>query len=160
MSDHRFGSLLRLAGEAAQLEVEFGTHSLEALAWVARTVEASVYVPDSLVRTSAGFRFALANPPLRIGAFCGLRLLVDGTPMPPDRVRVRFGPGYPWRTSSHLSPEHPLELQGGSSTEFEADWPLVGAPVPITVRLELQSVAIPPLVWLEIHETPKESPAP
>lgn len=157
---HRFGSLVRLVGEAIRLEFEFGTHTLEALLWIAQTVNASVYVPGSLVRTSTGFRFALANPPLRIGGFSEVHLLVNGTTVPPDRVRVRLGPSHPWRTSSHLSSEEPLELQAGSSTEFDAEWPLVGHRAPITVRLEFQSVAIPPIVWLEIHETPGEVPAP
>lgn len=155
MGDHRFGSLLRAVGEAIRLEVAFGTQSLEALAWLAQTVESSVYVLGSLEQTPSGFRFALANPPLRIGAFSGLRVLVDGVPVDSDRTRVRSGPGRPWRNTSQLGPAEPLELQAGTPTELEVDWPLTGTPTPITVRLELQSVAIPPLVWLELRDTPR-----
>ncbi|MCI4372518.1 MAG: hypothetical protein L3K02_02585 [Thermoplasmata archaeon] len=159
MSAHRFGSLLRLIGEAIHLEVDFGSHSVEALAWIAETVNASVYVPDSLTRTPTGFRFSLANPPLRIGAFSGLRLRVEGTVVPPEVVRVRLGDGRPWRTSSELGPDRSLDLEAGNGIELEADWPLPPTPGPVTIRLELQSVAIPPLVWLELQETPREGSA-
>jgi len=145
-----------MAGDAIRLETEFGAHSLEALIWVAETVDASVYAPGSLVRTASGFRFSLANPPLRIGAFSGLRLGVDGTWVPPDSVRVRLGPQGSWRDSVRLSPSNPLELQAGSWTEFEADCPLPAGPGPVTIRLELSNVAIPPLVWMEIHDTMRE----
>ncbi len=157
MGAHRFGSLLRLAGDAVLLEFEFGAQSLEALAWIAQTVENSVYVRDSLTRTPTGFRFSLANPPLRIGAFSELRLLVEGTAIPGDRVRFRLGPGQAWRTSAELSGDHPLELEGGSGLEFEADWAMAGVPETVTVRLELQSVAIPPLVWIEFREAMREA---
>jgi hypothetical protein len=152
------GPLLRLVGDAARLESEFGFRSLEALLWVAETVRNSVYVPNSLVRTSTGFTFALANPPLRIGAFSEIHLLVDGARVPPERVRFRVGPDAPWHTSTELGKDHPLELQSGSSSEFEADWPLEKRSEPLTVRLELRNVAVPPLVWLEIFESPREAP--
>jgi len=155
VSDHRIGSLLHLVGEAIRLELEFGTQSLEALAWIAETVEASVYVPHSLAKTPTGFRFALSNPPLRIGAFSSLLLRVDGTPVPLDRVRVRVGPDRAWRTTTQLDRVHPLELQAGSGLELEADWPLPEGSGPVTVRLELRSLAIPPLVWLEVRDTPR-----
>ncbi|MCI4364719.1 MAG: hypothetical protein L3K10_01450 [Thermoplasmata archaeon] len=158
MVGHRLGALLRLTGEAIGLGVDFGTGSLEALLWVARTVEASVYVPDSLVRTPTGFAFALANPPLRVGAFSGLRLLVDGVAVAPEHVRFRRGVGDLWRASSALGPAAPLALQAGTRTEFEADRVLPERPAPVTVRLELHNVAIPPLVWLEIRESVREGP--
>jgi hypothetical protein len=158
VSAHRFGSLLRLASDAVLLELEFGTQSLEALAWIGRTVESSVYLSGSLARTPTGFRFALANPPLRIGAFSGVRLLVEGTPVDPAQVRLRVGPGLPWRTTTSLSAEHPLELQAGSTLEFESNSPLEGTPKTLTIRLEFQSIAIPPLVWVEFRETLRGDP--
>ena len=156
VSNHRFASLLRLAGEAIRVEAQFGTQSLEALAWVASTVGASVYVPESLVRTPTGFRFALANPPLRVGAFSSLSLRVDGVVVPSDRVRVRLGPACPWRETALLTPSEPLELAAGTPIEFDADWPLREGGGEITLRLEFHNVAIPPLVWLEVRGTPRE----
>src|SRR5271170_2033022 len=123
MGDHRLSSVLRLAGEAVGLGWDFGLDALEALTWVARTVEGSVYVPGSLTRTATGVRFALANPPLRIGAFSSVRVLVDGTPVPPDRVRVRHVPVGSWTVTSELTVDRPLALQGGSGIEFEVDGP-------------------------------------
>jgi hypothetical protein len=154
--DYRLQSILSLARQVLALGVEFGAHSLEALVWVARTVEESVYVAGSLARTPTGFRFALANPPLRTGAFSSVRVLVDGRPIPSDHVRLRPGPLAPWRTVSSIGPDRPLELRAGTPTEFEADWRLGPKPTPLTIRLELQSVAIPPLVWLEFRQVPKE----
>lgn len=159
MGDHRLGSILRLVGDALRLEAEFGTHSIEMLAWIASTVEASVYLPSSMVRTPSGFRFSLANPPLRIGAFSALRVGVDGSTVPADQVRLRAGPGTPWRGSGELSPAHPLELEAGTRTEIDVQWPGVDGHRSVQVRLELQSVAIPPLVWLEIRDTPREEPS-
>ena len=160
MSDHRVGSALRVAREALGLALDFGVESLEAFAWVAATVESSVYVPHSLVRSPSGIRFALANPPLRIGAFSSVRIRVDGNPVPPDRVRIRSERVGRWRTAAELSAESALELQAGSFTEFEVDLPAGKLPAELTVRLELQSVAIPPLVWMEFREPLGEAPPP
>jgi hypothetical protein len=156
----RLGALLRLADDAIGLGWDFGLGSVEALAWVARTVETAVYVPDSLVRTASGFRFALANPPLRIGAFSCVLVRVDGTPVPPDRVRVRHRPVGAWRTTSEIGTAQPLLLQAGNATEFDADWPVAPGSAPLLIRLELQNVAIPPLVWMEFREIPGEDPSP
>ena len=160
MADLRVSSVLRLATEAVGLGWDFGLETLEALAWVARTVQASVYISDSLVRTDKGFRFALANPPLRIGAFSSLRVLVEGVPIPPEQVRVRLTPAGPWKVSSEFGTEHPLELQAGSGIEFDTDWPIEAKSGPVRIRLELQNIAIPPLVWMEFRETPREIPTP
>jgi hypothetical protein len=156
VAGHRLSSLLHLADDAIGLGWDFGFGSLEALAWVALTIQRSVYVPGSLVRTATGFRFALANPPLRIGAFSSVRLRVDGDLLPAERVRVRVVPGGTWRVTSDLGLEHPLTLQGGVGAEFDADWPVERPHHPMVVRLELQNVAIPPLVWMEFRETPGE----
>jgi hypothetical protein len=157
MGSHRIGSILRLVGDAARLEVSYGSHSLEALAWVARTVESSVYVPRSLVRTRTGFRIAFANPPLRIGGFSSLRVLVDGATVPPVAVRYRTGAAQPWQGVGSLGLAEPLELQAGSTLLLEVDHPLPPRSAPITVRLELQSVAIPPTVWVEVRDTAREA---
>jgi hypothetical protein len=160
MSGQRVAAILQLAREAVVLGIDFGPQSLEALSWVARTVEASVYVPRSLVRTPSGLRFRLANAPLRVGAFSGVRLVVDGTPIAPERVRVRVPPDGPWIRTSELGAASPLALDSGTPTEFEAEVRPSGKRGPLLLRLEFQSVAIPPLVWLEMHETPREDGAP
>jgi hypothetical protein len=160
VADLRLSSVLRLAGEAVGLGWDFGLETLEALAWVAQTVQTSVYVSNSFVRTATGFRFALANPPLRIGAFSSIRVLVGDVPVPPERLRVRLTPAGSWRFSSEIGTNEPLELQGGSGTEFDAEWPLDPPSGPVRIRLELHNVAIPPLVWIEFRETPKELPSP
>jgi hypothetical protein len=159
VSFSRLGSLVRLAGEVVRLESEFGARSIESLLWIATTVEASVYVPRSLTRTPTGLAWAIANPPLRVGAFSEVRILIDGAPVPKDRVRLRTGPARPWRSSSELSEDRPLELQGGVGVEFEADGSVIDARGPRVVRMEFQSVAIPPLVWLEIRDRLREAPS-
>jgi hypothetical protein len=160
VGERRLSSVLRLAGEAIGVGWEFGFESLEALAWVAQTVEASVYVEHSLRRTATGFRFALANPPLRVGGFSSARLSVNGAAIAPERVRVRVLPVGPWRVTSTLGAEQPLDLQCGSRTEFDVEASVPLATVSLTVRLELQNVAVPPLVWLEFQEALQEPPSP
>jgi hypothetical protein len=146
-----------LIRQGLTLGVQFGTHSVGALLWVAETVEEAVYEPHSLRRTSEGIGFVLDNPPLRVGAFTALEIRVDGTAVPGDRVRFRPGPGSPWRTAASLSPEATLNLGPGDRTEFD----LVGAfgteGDPVTVRLELHNPAVPPAVWFEFNESPSEA---
>jgi hypothetical protein len=155
VGDHRFVSLLRTVGEAIGLGIDFGAASLEALAWVALTVESSIYLPGSLTATDTGIRFELGNPPLRIGAFSGVRLLLNGLPVPAAQVRLRSGPGHPWRRASEIDVGRPLELDAGDHTVIEADCAPELRQMPLTVRLEFQNVAIPPLVWIEIRDTPR-----
>jgi hypothetical protein len=157
--EYRLRSILSLARQGLSLAMAFGVQSIASLIFVARTVEESVFMPRSFVRTPSGFRFALANPPLRTGGFSSLRLFVDGTALPPEHVRLRPGPDQAWRTSSSLGSDQPLELQAGTHTEFEADCSLGPKLRPVTVRLELQNVAIPPLVWLEFRQVLREAPS-
>jgi hypothetical protein len=153
VSDRRFGSLLSLLRQGFSVEKEFGTHSLESLLSVAEMVEESVYERGSLTRTSNGLSFRLNNPPLRTGAFSSLRLLVDGAPVPGERARVRGGPGLPWRDLTDISTERPLELRPGEVTEIAMGLSPPGGAKKLAVRLELQSTAIPPLVWFEFTDT-------
>lgn len=152
MPSHRLGSILSLVRQGLALEIGFGTHSLEALIWIAESVEQSVYTPGSLVATADGLAFSLSNPPLRAGAFRGLRVRIDGGPVAPDRVRVRTTAGRTWRTAASVASDSPLALTPGDPIDFE----IVGLPVPMprrpTVRLELDSVAIPPVVWVEFTD--------
>ncbi len=160
MAAHRFGAILRLVGEAARVEVEFGTQSLETLARIADAVASSVYVPDSLTRTPTGLALRLANPPLRVGAFAALRLFVDGHPVPAEDVRFRTATSSTWRTAASVRTESPLDLQAGDAIDLAADLPDVPRVGPVTIRLELQSVAIPPLVWFEVRDRLRDGGAP
>lgn len=144
---------LRLAGEAATLGIGFGGRTLLELARIAEYIERSVYVPGSFVRRPGGFRFHLANPPLRLGAFGAAEIHRDGVSLPSDRLWVQPGPSEPWRALSTLSRSAPLVLAPGRPVAFEAR----GGPELVegrsySVRLTLHSVAIPPPVWIEFRE--------
>ncbi len=160
VSDHRLGPALSLVRQGLSVGREFGMHSLEALLWVAETVEESVYVPRSLVRNAEGLSFILANPPLRVGAFSSLRFWVDRVEVPSARVRLGTGSPRVWRTAVEISGAAPLELRPGEPTEVALDQVATGVEREVTVRLELQSVAIPPLVWFEFTEAPRTEAAP
>jgi hypothetical protein len=155
---HRVEAIAHLVRQGLAIEGQFGVHPLEALIWVARTVEESIYQPRSFVRTPTGIAFTLANPPLRSGAFSSLRIGVNGQPPSAEHIRVRSGATGPWRVASTFSRADPLELRPGEPTEYEVDVALVGVPHRFTVRLEFQSVAIPPLVWIEFTDRPHSGP--
>jgi hypothetical protein len=148
----RIGPVLSLLRQGLSLEREFGTHSLEAMLWVAETVEASVYEAGSLRLGPDGLSFALASPPLRVGAFATVRLSVNGAPVDPERVRLRTERAPEWRTSSDLDADRPVHLAPGERAEFLLLEPTVVVGSETTVRLDLTSVAIPPLVWVEFRD--------
>ena len=154
MSSRRLGPVLSLIRQGVSLGLEFGEHSLEAMLWIAETVEESVYASGSLCRTAHGLAFVLANPPLRVGAFGAIRCRVAGRAVPPERGHVRTGADRTGRTFAEVTRAAPLELREGEPTVIwlEVDVPDPTAAIPI--RLELESVAIPPLVWLEFTATP------
>lgn len=152
MSDRRFGPVLSLLRQGISVEREFGTHSLEALLSVAELVEESVYERGSLMRVPSGITFRMNNPPLRTGAFSALRIAVDGQWVSAHGARVRHGAGASWRPLSEISREAPLELRPGESAEFSVDVSIPPRTPRLTVRLELQSTTIPPLVWFEFRD--------
>ncbi|MFZ0700147.1 MAG: hypothetical protein WAN74_08200 [Thermoplasmata archaeon] len=156
MDDRRLGSWFSLLRQGLSVEREFGRQSLEALVSIAETIEESVYERGSLARTGAGFTFCLNNPPLRVGAFSSLQLIVEETPIPAERVRYRDGPGSAWRELSEISKERPLELGPGARFELSVSEPLPEDAKEAKVRLELQSIAIPPLVWFEFTDSVRE----
>jgi hypothetical protein len=160
VASRHVGEVLSVLRQGLTLGVQFGTHPLEALIWVAETVEEGVYEAGSLRRTERGIAFALDNPPLRVGAFTYLRVVVDGAPVPGDRVRFRRGAGAPWRTPQSLGPDSPWDLAPGDRTEFEVDGMFGEGEEPLTVRLELRTPAVPPLVWFEFRESPSEAALP
>ncbi len=144
--------------QGIEIAAEFGTHSIEAMTWVALTVEASVYEPGSLVRTPTGLRFVLANPPLRTGAFASCRIGVDGRPPTPTGTRFRAPPGTgPWRRAEEISAVDPLHFRPGEPIEFETPLPKDSPDGQRTVRIELVCPAIPPLVWFEFTEMPRRT---
>lgn len=156
MGSHHVGDVLSLFRQGLTLGVQFGTHSVEALLWVAETVEEGVYEAGSLHRTPAGVGFALDNPPLRVGAFTRLEVRVNGALAPGDIVRFRRGEGMAWRTASSISPSAPWELAPGDRTEFEVDGAFGDGADPVAVRLELHTPSVPPRVWFEFTESPTE----
>jgi len=154
------GAWLSLVHQAVSLEVRYGRHALGALADIAETVEESVYEAGSLARTERGLAFALANPPLRAGAFTAVRLALNGIPVPSDSLGLRPGAGRPWTLASSVSLASPFEFHPGRRTEIRVE-PMPGAIAgTVRVRLELVSKAIPPLVWLEFHDALREVPGP
>ena len=112
-------------------------------------------IPGSFVRTRTGVAFALANPPLRSGAFRAIRARIQNEPVGAEHIRVRRGPGQAWRTAGSVNEAHPFEWNTGDPAEFDIDWLDRPRPGRLTVRLELDSIAIPPLVWLEFVGVPE-----
>ncbi len=141
------------------IEGQFGLRPLEALVWVALTVEEGVYQPHAFLRTDEGLQFTLANPPLRTGAFESVRVLVDGSAVPAEQVELRCGPSAPSRSAASLSRTEPLLLGPGRPVDFRLTLPGLELGRRVTVRLEFQSVAIPPLVWLEFTDVPRRAGA-
>ena len=134
---------------------EFGLHSTERLAFVADFLERSVYAPKSLRILPDGVGFTLLNPPLRVGAFSSLRLAWDGGFVPPDQAFVRPEGHAIDRPLGDIQPDRPIELRPGERSDFR----LVGIGAdskPHRIRVELQSVAVPPLVWFEFVDTIRE----
>jgi hypothetical protein len=149
----RFGRLrgdLALAREGVEVAVGFGARSLEGLVDVAELLEHSVYEPQSLRRTPEGFGFVLLNPPLRMGAFSSVRLLWDGTPVASGHGAILL-PDAPPRPLESIVRGDPVTLPVGRRTRFTVRAEDV-ANGRHHVRLELQSIAVPPLVWFEFSD--------
>lgn len=136
---------------------EFGLRSAGRLAYVADFLERSVYAPKSLRTVPEGVGFTLLNPPLRVGAFSSVRVAWDGTFLPSGRAFVR-GEGHAIdRALADIDGHRPIELRPGERVDFR----LTGVPVVSglhRIRLELQNIAVPPLVWFEFADTIDESP--
>jgi hypothetical protein len=130
---------------------QFGTRSLEQLVRVAQFLEHCVYEPGTLSRTPDGVAFTLHNPPLRMGAFSAVRLYWDGSPVPSSGARVLLEGETEGRSLQEIDAARPLTFVSGRRTEFRMVVP-PPAPGDHRVRLELQSLAVPPLVWFEFHD--------
>ena len=142
---------LSLLRQGVGVAVAFGFRSLEGLVSVAELLEKAVYEPRSLRRTSTGIAFTILNPPLRMGAFRSARLLWDGADLPPRTALLRTGASPDPVFFDSIDTAHPIEIPVGARTVVELRVPSVAAGRH-RVRLELRSVAIPPLVWFEFSD--------
>ncbi len=149
---------LSLLRQGASLAREFGFRSLEGLTRIAELIERSVYEPRSLTRTAEGVVFTLLNPPLRMGAFERLSVLWDGRPVPPGSVTLALPGAGGRRSCAEISRAAPVTIPVGQRTtvHLALEPPAAG---PHHVRLELRSVAIPPLVWFEFSDSLSEEAA-
>ncbi|MCI4325568.1 MAG: hypothetical protein L3K00_06785 [Thermoplasmata archaeon] len=142
---------LGLLRDGLRIGHEYGFRSLEELARTGVFLQSVVYEANSLRTVSGGVAFALHSPPLRMGAFSRLSLRWDDQEVPPDACTVRpEALAAPVRFSD-VSPTNPVVFPVGERIAFTAG---VGTPShgPHTVRLELQSLAIPPVVWFRLTD--------
>jgi hypothetical protein len=145
--------VLSVVRQGIELGIEYGPHAVEALLWIAETVEESVYRAGSLRGDANGIRFTFENPPLRSGAFAAVRLRWNGLPVDPALLKIRSGADGSWREASTLSREAPVALVAGEPIEVSAGVRGSRVGESGTVRLELDCPAIPPLVWIEFRDT-------
>jgi hypothetical protein len=142
---------VELLREGISLIAEFGIRSTERLAYVADFLERSVYAPKSLRAIPGGVAFTLLNPPLRVGAFSAVRVSWDGKPLAPDRTLLRFEGHAVDRPISDISGSRPVELRPGQRVDFRL-MDVSATHGTHRVRMELQSIAVPPLVWFEFAD--------
>lgn len=147
---------LGLARQGFELGWDFGMQALAEMGRVAELVEHAVYQQGSLGASPPGapgrVGFILRNPPLRVGAFSSVRLLWDGVPVDPDRSGVLVAGTGTWRKFSGVGPESPLSLPVGVRSTFALEPPTTALAGTHQVRMELESVAIPPRVWFEFTD--------
>jgi hypothetical protein len=138
--------------EALSIGWSFGLGSLEELIRSAVALETGIYAKGSLRATATGVAIPLRNPPLRIGAFRAVRVFWDGAPIALDRARVATDRRPAHRRLADLTEAEPLELAVGEGSRYEIDLDRPPAAGDHRVRLEWESVAVPPLVWLELRD--------
>jgi hypothetical protein len=139
---------LSLIREGADVAIGFGVRSLEGLGDVAELLHHAVYEKGSLRVSEDGISFTIRNPPLRMGAFRSFQVAVDGMWVPPPNGWVHPGGAPAALTFAQIDRDHPVTLPIGVRTRFLLR-SVDRTPRRIRVRLELRSVAIPPLVWYE-----------
>jgi hypothetical protein len=147
---------LALLRESVEVAVGFGLRSLEGLVDVAELIEQSVYEPRSLRRTAGGFQFTLLNPPLRMGAFSSVKLLWDGATVEPSLAAMEL-PRAASRTLGSVTRADPITIPIGQRTAIAVQATNL-ARGRHHVRLELRSVAVPPLVWIEFTDELRDGP--
>ena len=142
---------LGLVRDGLSVGWEFGAHSLAELTRIAEFLEHCVYEPGSLSAATGGARFVLRNPPLRMGAFSAIRVQWDGRAIPGDCATVQTGDDAEPRRLSEITALDPITFGFGRRTTFRLTMPSPTAGEH-HIRVEWQSVAVPPLVWLEFRE--------
>jgi hypothetical protein len=148
-----------LLWEGVEIGEEFGFLSLEALARVGRFLEHAFYEPGSLAIGPDGVGFSLRNPPLRMGAFSRIRIFIDRAEVDPSHASIRTASSTQPTRLDRVDREHPVTIPIGARTRFALQIP-DPSPGPHTIRLELRSLAIPPLVWIEITDVVRASVPP
>jgi hypothetical protein len=154
-----WSGLFSLIREGYRIEREFGLATMESLAEIGELLEQSVVGPSGAWRGPTGIEFDLLNPPLRDGAFGGVTVRCNGAAVPPGRVRFRPGEGTAWRTAAGVTTQAPLIWRPGESIQWVLDDVDPPNDRPVTIRLELASVAIPPTVWVEFQGLLRRRPA-
>lgn len=142
---------LGLLGEGLRIGHEYGFRSLEELTRIAVFLQGAVYEAKSLRAIPDGVAFALHNPPLRMGAFSSLALHWDEQPVPAAACTVRPAADAAPTRFSDITREAPVVFPTGERIEFTAQVPPPSRGAH-TVRLELRSLAVPPLVWLRLTD--------
>lgn len=144
---------LSLARQGLSVGWEFGLRSLEDLGAFAELLQHSVYEAGSLRRVPGGIGFVFRNPPLRMGAFSAIRVFIDGQRHPDECAWVHPA-GLPRALGfQEVRVDAPLVVPVGQRTRFfltGTDGLSAGSH---EIRLELQSVAIPPVVWFSFDDT-------
>jgi hypothetical protein len=138
---------------------EFGARALAHLTSVGELIQQNVYETGSLRLAGDRVEFVLRNPPLRMGAFSSLGVAFDSIPVALDFVEVDPGTAGTWYRANGVTRETPITLPVGQRTCIRlkvSPTPNVGAH---HVRLELRSLAIPPLVWLEFVDVLRHATA-
>jgi hypothetical protein len=151
LSEKKLLEELELVKQGIGITTGLGIGGMEGLGRMALLVGLNVYEFGSLKPTGEGVTFTLRNPPLRMGAFSAIRAFWDKVQVPPTMLQVSVR-GSPTATrADRIDRDHPFTIPVGKRTDFRLD---IGAavPGPHHVRLELQSVAIPPLVFFEFTD--------
>jgi hypothetical protein len=144
---------LSLFRQGVAVGFDFGPRSLEQLTRVAEFLERIVYERNSLRRTPDGVAFTLLNPPLRMGAFSSVRLYWDGVPVPGNRAWLAPADRPHEVALDSIDRARPVAMGVGRRNRFRLALPR--PPLPGThhhVRVEMRSLAVPPLVWLQFAD--------
>ncbi|MFG1529744.1 MAG: hypothetical protein AAFA34_00505 [Thermoplasmata archaeon] len=150
-----WSGLLTLVREGYHIEREFGLAAVESLAEIGELLEQSVVASSGIRRGETGIEFELLNPPLRDGAFGRVTVRCNGAAVPPERLWFRPGEGSAWRTAAEVTPRAPLLWRPGEAFQWRLEGVDPPDDRPVQLRLELESVAIPPLVWVEFQGRPR-----
>lgn len=145
--------------QGLSLSWQFSLRTAGALAGLGELLERSVYEAGSLTRTPDGLSFSLRNPPLRMGAFSAIAVFLDGARVPNPNATLQESEAENPTSLDSVTIDRPIVIPVGRRTRFQLRVPSVSRGTH-KLRLELQSVAIPPLVWLEFADVLSERSEP